>query len=272
MYEDSNILWTDGQTQLLRDLYPFHSNTELSLVFSKSAIAVRKKGNKLGLFKDKESLRRINSESLRKYTMDENYFEDIDTPDKAYILGFLLGDGNVDKNFFRLSIHIHERDREVLEYIKEQLKTDAPIRRTRETMISLRISSYKLIMDLSKWHMIPQKAHVLEMPDLKEDLQPHLVRGLFDADGSVSGQRYCRINIRGNGKALEKVNQIVDKQARISNRKVCKYDGTSIWSINNQEQVSKFAQWLYKDATFFLTRKYDKFIEAGLLQRGTNGM
>lgn len=68
----------------------------------RTRLSVRHKANQFGLAREKESLRRINSDALRKYTVDEGYFENIDTPDKAYILGFLLGDGNIEKNFLDL--------------------------------------------------------------------------------------------------------------------------------------------------------------------------
>jgi hypothetical protein len=269
MVKSSSNLWTEEQTQLLKELYTSRSNSELSSVFNKSAIAVRKKGNKLGLFKDKESLRRINSECKCKYTVDESYFERIDSPDKAYILGFLLGDGNIDKDFFRLTVHIHERDREVLEYIKEQLKSNSPIAQNsqnRKEMIVLRMSSYKLIKDLALWGMVPKKAHILKIPEIREDLYSHLIRGLFDADGSVSqGFNKVRCNIRGNGDALWAVSEVVTRQAGVC-QVVHKYDGSSIYELQGRTKVSKFAQWLYKDAPFFLSRKYDKFVEASLLE------
>jgi hypothetical protein len=275
MINTSSNLWTDRQVELLKKLYAFHSNKELSSVFNKSVVAVRKKGNKLGLTKDKESLRRINSEGKCKYIVDEDYFENINTPDKAYILGFLLGDGNIDKDFFRLSTQIHERDREVLEYIKEQLKSDAPIKKTREHMITLRISSYKLINDLAKWGMVPKKAHILKLPEIEDSLYPHLIRGLFDADGCISSmlvknrkgvrniQTY-RCNIRGNSEALKKVSDIVSEQTGVW-QKVYKYDGSSIYQLGGRHQITKFAQWLYQDAPFYLSRKYNKFTESGLL-------
>ena len=278
MLKSLSKLWTEKDEQQLRELYPFHSNVHLSTLLGRTRQAVRKKANKLGLVKDKESLRRINSDALRKYIVDEDYFESIDTPDKAYILGFLLGDGNIDKKFFRLSIKIHKRDREVLEYIKRQLKSDAPISesRTRETMICLRISSYKLISDLSKCNMVPKKAHIVRLPEIRDELYSHLIRGLFDADGSISTGlaknkhgiykiNTCSCNIRGNGEALEKVREVICDQVGIS-QKVYKYDGTSNYQLGGRPRITKFAKWLYADAPFCLSRKYNKFIESGLLQ------
>jgi hypothetical protein len=269
MIKTSSNLWTEEDEQQLKKIYPFHSNVYLSDLLGRTRQSVRRKANRLGLVKEKESLRRINSDALRKYTVDESYFESIDAPDKAYILGFLLGDGNVDKDFFRLTIHIHERDQEVLDYIKEQLKSSSPIARnsqSRKEMIVLRISSYKLINDLAKWGMVPKKAHILKIPEIREDLYSHLIRGLFDADGSVSlGFNKARCNIRGNGDALWAVSEVVTRQAGVC-QMVHKYDGSSIYELQGRTKVSKFAQWLYQDAPFFLSRKYDKFVEAGLLE------
>jgi hypothetical protein len=271
-----DILWTKEEIDSLRRLYPFHSNRHLSIFFNKSPVAIRHKANRLGIMKDKESLRKINSESLRKYTLDESYFKHIDTPDKAYILGFLLGDGNIDKKYFRLSVHIHQRDEEVLYYIKECLKSNVPMKKeTNRDMVSLRMSSYTLINDLAKWNMVPKKAHILELPDIKEDLNSHLIRGLFDADGCISRflakNKYgfrdvitYRCNIRGNGKALQKVSNIVCEEIGIF-QKIHKYDGTSIYQLGGRHIISRFAHWLYKDASFYLTRKHNKFVELGLL-------
>lgn len=33
-----------------------------------------------------------------KYTINENYFKEIDSPEKAYILGFLYADGCTSNN------------------------------------------------------------------------------------------------------------------------------------------------------------------------------
>ena len=47
---------------------------------------------KRALQKNNIQLRTL-SESLRKYSLDETYFDNIDSPNKAYILGFLYADG-----------------------------------------------------------------------------------------------------------------------------------------------------------------------------------
>ena len=46
-----------------------------------------------GLLKRRNIPRRTYSEASRKYTLNENYFDKIDSQNKAYFLGFLVADG-----------------------------------------------------------------------------------------------------------------------------------------------------------------------------------
>src|SRR5688500_17481472 len=62
-----------------------------------------------------------------KYSCDVGYFNKIDTKDKAYILGFLWADGNISRSS-GLQICIQEQDIEILTFIREQLKTNIPIK------------------------------------------------------------------------------------------------------------------------------------------------
>ena len=47
---------------------------------------------------------------VQKYNFNENYFENIDTEDKAYFLGFITADGNVSGN----TLNISQKESDVL--------------------------------------------------------------------------------------------------------------------------------------------------------------
>ena len=53
----------------------------------------------------------------RLYSVDDDFFETINTIEKAYILGFIIADGhnNISKNL--LSIQLHPQDTDILEKI-----------------------------------------------------------------------------------------------------------------------------------------------------------
>lgn len=67
------------------------------------------------------------SDALRKYDLDKNYFDNIDTPNKAYILGFLYADGNVRKDKYVMQITLQEEDKHILEKFKIELNTNRPL-------------------------------------------------------------------------------------------------------------------------------------------------
>ena len=48
---------------------------------------------------------------------DENMFNKIDTPEKAYILGFILADGAIDDRAIELSVSLS--DKEILYYTSQ---------------------------------------------------------------------------------------------------------------------------------------------------------
>ena len=83
------------------------------------------------------------------------------------------------------------------------------------------------------------------------------VRGYFDGDGSITSKYIAIVG------TLEFINALKDKiHCNITNiyqryKDRDPKDGSHQLFICRQEECKKFAQWLYKDATIYLTRKYD---------------
>lgn len=63
-----------------------------------------------------------------KYIENEHYFSVIDSPSKAYILGFIAADGSLVKsstgNSYYLTITIKYEDRSVLDFIQKELNSN----------------------------------------------------------------------------------------------------------------------------------------------------
>jgi len=53
----------------------------------------------------------------RKYTLNESFFKEINTEEKAYILGFVCADGHIDIITGRLKILLAQKDIDILEKI-----------------------------------------------------------------------------------------------------------------------------------------------------------
>lgn len=69
---------------------------------------------------------RSKSEQHRQYTINEHYFDEIDTPNKAYILGFLYADGT-NNGSDTVSLSLQERDVGILQKIQREIGSNAPL-------------------------------------------------------------------------------------------------------------------------------------------------
>jgi len=217
---------------------------------------------------NKFSIKKRSFEELyRIYSLKEDYFEKIDTEDKAYFLGLLIADGYNNNRQFTLSLQ--EKDVHILEIFKECLKYDSPIRTIDRkkgcpncsVLKSLVVCSVKMCKDLSKWGCIKAKSHFTYFPDISEEFWNHFIRGVFDGDGWVHEKRQG-MTIIGNKDLIVRIQEILVEKCQIIKNKLyvahrCKdnilemrYGGGNLRSIRD---------WLYKDATIYLQRKYDRF-------------
>lgn len=212
----------------------------------------------------------------RKYSLDENIFEEIDSFEKAQFLGLLYSDGSMSKYNKNISLRLREDDIDFLErWRSEFLKTEKPILFScREKMTSpsngkeystpykmaiLDITSHKVYNDLLKIGLMPNKTKEnLKMPDLKEELKPAFILGLFEGDGCVSfcqKSRYFSIACQSNmAHDIHEYFQSIGIFSRIYDRK-----SVFIVQISRWDDLKKLYNLLYKNANIFLFRKKEKF-------------
>lgn len=77
--------WTDYEINFIKNNYMEMKTSDISEILQRSKSAIELKASRLGLKK-------------YPYTCDYNYFDNIDTEDKAYWLGFLSADGWTSQN------------------------------------------------------------------------------------------------------------------------------------------------------------------------------
>jgi len=66
------------------------------------------------LFKDNNIKVRKGYDYSRKYNLNENFFDKIDSEEKAYMLGFIYADGNNLFKINRISIQLAKKDEDIL--------------------------------------------------------------------------------------------------------------------------------------------------------------
>lgn len=219
---------------------------------------------------------RIGSNSRTK-KVDENFFEVINTPDKAYILGWIMSDGYVNK--YKLTFCI--KDLEILEKIKSLMKSEHKIshaftydKRTKKTYerYSLQINSKTLVNSLKKLGIYQAKSFTVGLPKISKHLYPHLIRGIFDGDGFIGntsgkpGNKHPRFSMIVSEKLYNALDPIFEKEG-IFFKKPClvaENNGNKILKINiyKREQLQLFFNYIYGDICEGVTkleRKFNKF-------------
>ena len=202
---------------------------------------------------------------MRKYKLKEDFFKEIDTEEKAYILGFLFADGSVGKN--QISITLKADDIEVLNNIKNNIYLcDRPIK-TYRGYKRLVISSKKMVNDLISLGCVPRKTFKLKFPKLKKSLVKHFIRGYFDGDGSVYiSENTLNMSIVGTINFLTTCQKILIKKCNLNetefdNRHPERKNNIRSLRYGGNIIMNRFYHYIYDDSTIFLTRKKQIFLD-----------
>lgn len=130
---------------------------------------------------------------LTRYPPIHDFFDVIDTPEKAYILGFIAGDGWVYPARNAIGIELSAKDVTHLHALRNRLSPMQPIRQHlcringREiTQFRLEMRSRPMVEALARLGVGPAKSRTFVPPTLPAELEPHFWRGMLDADGSIN--------------------------------------------------------------------------------------
>lgn len=221
----------------------------------------------------------------RKYKVNEEYFTIIDNKEKAYFLGLMFADGIIiqSRQTLSMSLCLKTEDGYIVEYLKKEMGAEIPLRievpgrlikgttYKGSGNIRLTIGSKKLVQSLTRIGCTPRKSLTLEFPNcIHDEFLSHFIRGYFDGDGSISRtviDNRCRIMILGTQKFLLSIGCILKERLNID---IHIYKRANIYNfyIFNKKDVIKFCEWIYKDAKYYITRKYKRYIEFSLMKYG----
>lgn len=194
-----------------------------------------------------------------------NYFQNIDTEKKAWLLGFILADGNItipskSPNAKLFQLEIQQRDVEVLQILCDEIglsysniKTYKRSNRNTQPTVKVSFNSNIFCNHLIALGIVPNKTFVAQIPQIPLNLTNHFLRGLIDGDGRISS---TSITLFGNEFVIKEYSKIILSQTQIPSTSI-KYYKTTCFSASvfKKEDRLKLAEYLYKDATVFLKRK-----------------
>lgn len=208
----------------------------------------------------------------RKYSIDEHFFDVIDTEEKAYILGFMTADGCIKSKSGDIKIALSTKDIDILKKMKNAMNNDKPIKivhnksgyDSAHDVAEMTISCAKMYRALIECGFSVQKTnHEVFCKKVPEELKHHYIRGIFDGDGWFSCTPSRGTKELGFGMGSPILNAIRNEFCKIGVQEkytVKSYKSISRYRITSIKDVMKIYDYLYKDATIFLKRKHDKIL------------
>lgn len=203
---------------------------------------------------------------LRMYKANDDFFDNIDTEVKAYLLGFLYADGHIASDG-RIGILLQEDDVEIEELIQKYICPQSPIKHLnyqnfkRKPQCLLRWKSRRMYERLQELGFCVDKTHTDSdiFKYIPDEMKRHFLRGYTDGDGSIQAYRldngtHRKIGIvwcNGSREILEDIMKWLPKYTwHLYNK-----DTYFVLGDYAQTEASEIIQFLYEDANFFLSRK-----------------
>lgn len=222
----------------------------------------------------------LNHRAKPEYRSD--YFRKIDTAQKAYTLGFLLGDACIHKDG-KVSITISMKDRSVLELfqsefggsIRDDFSYDKKAKKFPNS--GMKIGNKQLIRDIGMLFggRLKTDRHI---PIIKQEFELFLLQGFFDAEGCICfghkknrNQFWAKVSFTSQLKMLTGIQNILLKHGISS--KIYPKSGCSCYviEIRSKKDLANIIDLIYPDRDFIvLQRKYQKAV-ALRLELGENG-
>lgn len=195
---------------------------------------------------------------------DRYFFYDIDTPEKAYWLGFITADGyvNEDRNF--LQFHLQWSDKEHLEKFKRAIQAEDRIQVKSEKhcitgnkIATLAIQGKEFVKGLVL-HGVRQRKSTREEPPIgvPDELMADYLRGLWDGDGNINSKK---INICSSYKMCNWILNFFMKLFDMPKMKIFFHFNTyRLYICKCRYKILEYMYYPCVNKEIVLTRKYQQ--------------
>ena len=277
--------FSDSEIPIIVDLYQQGvSAKQLGFIYSIAKARVQKWADEAGILRSKDDSHRITYFNYR-------YFDEINTPEKAYWLGFFYADAYNCNMTNTTNISLQRRDRGHIEKLADAIemprekvvnsfstmnvdisenKDCSQIIEKEYPQSSMRMYSKHMCLALNKVGCPQAKSFIIKYPEwLDTNLDKHFLRGLFDGDGCLT----LRIKYKEWKWSLVSTKECCE----VIKQKIKQYTGVDVYyecisntnnntydiEVSGNEQIKRIADWLWSDSAPLnrLDRKYDKYLD-----------
>ncbi len=205
---------------------------------------------------------------------DEDFFKGIDSHEKAYILGLIMTDGYIIKNYVGFGIQLTETDGYILEKIRNVIGGRSPIMKIncdkkRETlrgardMARLHVHNSIIAYDLKAIGVTVNKTKTLRYNNcVPLEYESSFFRGLIDGDGTIGFSKngypwFCLAS--ASEMFLRDLTSIGSFKWSVGSSKTTTGRIYTLRVLGGRQATYDMYKWLYENkGDLYLRRKYEK--------------
>lgn len=204
------------------------------------------------------------------------YFQKCDSHTKSYFLGFISADGCLQDNgsgSLGLSITISEKDRQILEKLKEEIGCENIVHQIRgrhshntskeKYHCRFQLFNKLLYNDILSYGITQKKSTTMQniIVNIPEQYRKSFIIGYFDGDGSVTNnikRSQLMVSFRGTEAFLNGI----ANELSLSAKWIYKDSNKNCYSLVfwRKSDINSFFK-IYDNLDFYLLRKYVRFSE-----------
>jgi intein/homing endonuclease len=200
----------------------------------------------------------VNTKRKNRYTLNEEYFDNIDTPVKSYLLGLMAADGCVTETNY---IVLESIDRELINLFASEIHFSGEIREIdrspHKPHFRINFSSERLAASLHRWQVVTNRTvSDSYLFPTAEYLKPYIL-GYFDGDGCAypnKGRSGGLVCIVGSKNFTEELCEILGMGVTIPHIHGVVY----YWRIYSKKHIQRFYDEICHYPGLGLLRKKEK--------------
>lgn len=260
----------DEDKNFILENYMKMTSSQIANILGCSASYVKKIGRQVSKGNKKRN----------SYFCNENYFENIETYEQSYWLGFIMADGCIHQRRSNCNaqkmivINLQYKDIEHLNKFKQAIESNHPITKishNNKEYCRICIVSDKMANDLSVYGCVERKTGSIKMPNFNTDeLKFGFIHGYIDGDGSITitkdknVYRY-RLSIVGNQEIIKDIDNFLFTKFGFHGiiREDKRNYSFPFYSISweRMEQLNLIFLHTYLKEIIYLDRKYERVIK-----------
>lgn len=215
----------------------------------------------------------ISSAKRLNPNLNENYFSEINSFEKAYWLGWIISDGAIinqpEKSKFQLELTLKQEDEDILHLLEKDLGVVNKVYTSAIYYKRFSLGCKKIIQDLEKLGITQNKTFSVKVPAFDKKYNSAFIRGIFDGDGGfttytrASGQQCIELSFCGNQYIVEWILQtLLQDIPNLTPNKITKENSIKRIRWSSKKDINLLKNYLYNNCDIHYLKRKKELIYA----------